>query len=119
MDALATIVSDLDREIAREKRGFTVHALIYWIVVPALWMVWLFTQAHAGIVPWPLFATLGWGFGLMGHFFGMHRKVKQLLAERDDVLLAPAPQLEIPLAEAESDDLLARAEALLQRERAG
>lgn len=108
----------LDRKIAREKRGFAVHAAVYAVVIPMLWVIFLTAQRGQG-VPWPLFPMLGWGFGVMGHAFGARAKIRQLHGERDELLLAPVPQLDLPPAEAETDTTLARAEALLARERAG
>lgn len=119
MDA-ATVVSGLDRQIAREKRGFSVHAAVYGAVVASLWFLWLLTQAEQDIVPWPIFTTLGWGIGLTAHFAGMRRKVRLLEGKRNDALqhgIRGTPELALPPADAETDATLARAEALLQRER--
>lgn len=113
----------LDRKISREKRGFATHAAIYAVLIPTLWLVYFVTARH-GVPPWPLFAMLGWGMGLMGHGFGMRQKVRQLEEERDDLrdgtyLASPArrPEIALPPEPHAVADTLARAEALLQRER--
>ena len=113
-------VKRIDRKIAGERRGFQGHLAAYVFVVALMWAIYLTFQHSAGD-PWPLYATLGWGFGLAGHFFGVRAKLRELEETRDDVLLATGaprqPQVALPPAETETDDTLARAEALLRRER--
>lgn len=54
-------------EQAKKRAGFRMHLYSYLIINGFLWGIWYFTQGRytgwAGI-PWPLWASMGWGIGL-------------------------------------------------------
>jgi transcriptional regulator with XRE-family HTH domain len=48
----------------RKLRGFYFHLMQYVIVIPCLWLINWFTNAHYLWAVWP---TLGWGIGIVAH----------------------------------------------------
>jgi hypothetical protein len=83
---------------ARKRVKFKNHLYSYLLINSALWLLWYFTDGkreEAGI-PWPIFSTLFWGFGLMSHYAGVYlfrknntsrldREYQKLKRERGDV----------------------------------
>jgi hypothetical protein len=59
-------------KLAQSRAEFKMHVTVYAIVVAMLWMIWLFTGG-VGAYPWPLWPMLGWGIGLLFHYFGVFR----------------------------------------------
>jgi hypothetical protein len=69
-------------ERVRAKKGFFTHLSVYLAVNVFLWVIWAMTTSPWGFaggmhnVPaWPLFATVGWGIGLVIHclsVFALH-----------------------------------------------
>lgn len=58
-------------KLAKKRVGFKNHLASYLIVNTMLWLMWAFTGRETEKeLPWPLFCTLGWGFGLVWHFMG-------------------------------------------------
>lgn len=59
---------------AKKRVGFKNHLVTYLVINTFFWGLWFFTDRnseHSGL-PWPTFATLGWGFGLFWHFAGTY-----------------------------------------------
>ena len=54
---------------AREE--FRIHLLIYVLVNAFLWAIW-FTEGPRTAAPWPAFASLGWGIGLVAHWWTVY-----------------------------------------------
>lgn len=71
------MTSDTDRETdlrtealrrLKKKRDFRGHLLVYLVVNAVLWAIWGVMFGAVGVwFPWPLFATFGWGIGLVFH----------------------------------------------------
>jgi len=60
-------------EIAQKRAAFKRHLVTYVIVNLFLWAIWLFTDGHShGSLPWPAWASLGWGIGLAFQYFGAY-----------------------------------------------
>jgi hypothetical protein len=61
-------------EIARKRASFKKNLITYLIVNAFLWALWYFTQGrkHYDGWPWPIWPMLGWGIGLLFHFFGAY-----------------------------------------------
>ena len=55
--------------IAEARYGFRWHLAIYIIVNLGLVAIWYYTGAG---FPWPLFPTLFWGLGVLGHYWGAY-----------------------------------------------
>ena len=76
---------------AKKRVGFKNHLWTYLAVNIFFWAMWYFTEwkhsedgeYHSGL-PWPIFSSLGWGFGLFWHFVGTYlrgNKVSQVEKE--------------------------------------
>jgi hypothetical protein len=61
-------------EIAQRRASFKSHLATYLIVNAFLWALWFFTnkEDRGSNWPWPLWPTLGWGIGILFHFFGAY-----------------------------------------------
>lgn len=50
---------------AKARAKFQSHLLTYIVVNAGLWTIWALTPQPHGLIPWPLWATAFWGFGLL------------------------------------------------------
>ncbi|MDP1799748.1 MAG: 2TM domain-containing protein [Bacteroidota bacterium] len=71
---MENIQTDKERMLwkqAKKRVGFRNHLLSYLLVNTMLWVMWFVNgrEMEEGL-PWPIFCTLGWGFGLLWHFMG-------------------------------------------------
>ena len=60
---------------AKKRAGFKAHLRSYVLVIGGLWIIYgLTTQQHWGhhIHPWPIWPMLGWGIGLLSHYFSAY-----------------------------------------------
>ncbi len=49
----------------KAKQAFRYSAFSYVVVNIFLWVIWAITKSHdTDFPPWPLWVTVGWGFGL-------------------------------------------------------
>jgi hypothetical protein len=59
----------------KAREDFRIHLLVYVLVNAFLWFIW-FTADRAGpggtSVPWPAFASFGWGIGLAAHWWTVY-----------------------------------------------
>lgn len=84
--------------IAKKRAAFKKHLASYIIINSFLWVVWLFTLGSEEYVemneynlPWPMWCTLGWGFGLAFSYYNAYmdnrendvQKEYQKLKERE------------------------------------
>ncbi|MFT3912305.1 MAG: 2TM domain-containing protein [Ferruginibacter sp.] len=51
------------------KKGFRIHLLVFFLVTPAIWLVWYFTDKT---YPWPLWTTPAWAIGVIFHYLGVY-----------------------------------------------
>jgi hypothetical protein len=82
-------------EEAEARVNFRTHAKTYVIVNLLIWGFWYFTRAQDGNYDgyWPIYPTLGWGFGLFSHYMGVYtnnrsaveKEYKKLKKERGGV----------------------------------
>lgn len=73
---------------AKARAGFKMHLRTYLFVNVVLWLIWLVIflvfQEKWGTYPWPLWTTLGWGIGLISHYFSVYHGFNEKnLAERE------------------------------------
>jgi len=78
---------------AKSRAGFKMHLRTYLLVNGLLWLLWLvsfltFNADPGGQLymryPWPIWPTLGWGIGLLSHYFAVyHGFNEKSLAERE------------------------------------
>ena len=55
----------------KAREDFRIHFLIYGLVNLFLWAIW-FTSGPDGGVPWPAYASVGWGIGLVAHWWSVY-----------------------------------------------
>lgn len=62
-------------EEAEARVGFKKHLKNYLLVNALIWLIWFFTRAIHGHYDgwWPLYSTLGWGFGIAMHYFNVYK----------------------------------------------
>ena len=71
------IPTDRDKDlwrIAKRRAAFKRHLYTYFIINVFLWILWAFTQdgSESMGLPWPAWATLGWGIGLAMDYFNTY-----------------------------------------------
>ncbi len=61
-------------EKAEARVGFKMHFKTYLIINILIWILWYFFRARHGYYDgfWPIYPTIGWGFGLFSHFMGVY-----------------------------------------------
>jgi hypothetical protein len=66
MENQSTQKDSLLWEEARERVRFRRKVLSYLVFSAFFWIVWYFTdRSNDGMIPWPAWAMLGWGLGLV------------------------------------------------------
>jgi hypothetical protein len=72
-------------EIARKRASFKSNLIAYVLVNIFLWAVWFFTDdaKRNNDWPWPLWPTLGWGIGVVFHYFGAYVYPEDNSTERE------------------------------------
>ena len=63
---------------AKARVGFKVHLLTYIGVMSMLWVI-AFITGSVWYHPWPIYPMMGWGFGLVGHYFAAYQKYDKWL----------------------------------------
>lgn len=61
-------------DIAQKRASFKSHLATYLVVIGFLWVLWFVTGSlhdRSGF-PWPAWAMLGWGIGLVFHYLGAY-----------------------------------------------
>ena len=57
----------------KAREDFRVHVLIYFLVNAFLWVLWFTTDGvGSGNIPWPAYASIGWGIGLVAHWWTVY-----------------------------------------------
>ncbi|GAB2798923.1 hypothetical protein GCM10027275_50820 [Rhabdobacter roseus] len=75
---------------AKNRAAFKIHLRTYLIVNSALWLFYLFMnlQTDNYLHPWPIWSMLGWGIGLVSHYFSAYSNLnEQSMAEREYIKL--------------------------------
>ena len=55
----------------KAREDFRIHLLIYVMVNGLLWVIWFLGGADLS-QPWPVFPLLGWGIGLVAHWYTVY-----------------------------------------------
>lgn len=63
---------------AKARVGFKIHLFVYAAVISMLWVI-AFLTGTIWDHPWPIYPMMGWGIGLMGHYFAAYRKYDKWL----------------------------------------
>jgi len=53
------------------REAFNIHLLVFVAVNALLWAIWAYSGANV-TAPWPIFVTLGWGIGLVAHWWTVY-----------------------------------------------
>jgi hypothetical protein len=76
--ARAAMNDDSERELRQHaearvqaREGFSVHFVVYLAVNALLWGIWAYSGANVSEA-WPIFVTLGWGIGVVAHFWSVY-----------------------------------------------
>jgi hypothetical protein len=73
--------------IAKRRASFKRHLGTYIIIIGFLWVLWLFTGNNSSTgdsrYPWPIWATGGWGIGLLFHYLSAYVSPGQNSAEKE------------------------------------
>jgi hypothetical protein len=87
MDNENQFINPKDRmlwEIAKKRASFKTHLFTYIVVIGFLWALWAFTgREYPAGKPWPLWATLGWGIGIIFHYMGAYVFPKENSVEKE------------------------------------
>lgn len=69
------------RDEAEARVGFKTHRRNYLIVNVAIWLGWYILRASHGYYDglWPIYPTIGWGFGLFMHYQGVYGNSKKAI----------------------------------------
>jgi hypothetical protein len=59
---------------SQHRRGFYSHLFYFVFVLTATWVTW--AQSGMGHV-WPIYPTLGWGIGMISHYFGVRQHLQR------------------------------------------
>ena len=62
--------------IAKERRGFYIHFIIYILVNILIYVQWLYITEGEGF-PWFITTTAGWGIGIIAHFIAVFVLLKK------------------------------------------
>ncbi len=68
------------RQEAHKRVDFRRHLAVYTIIIGALWLIWFFTGSA---YPWPVWPMIGWGIGLVFHYFFEYRSFRMFSEEEE------------------------------------
>ena len=80
------LINDKNERLYKEAEArvnFKKHARTYIVINILIWGFWYLTRARHGHYDgyWPIYSTLGWGFGLLSHYmsayFNNHNAVEK------------------------------------------
>lgn len=72
-------------EIAQKRASFKTNLITYLVVNAFLWILWYISDGreYNNGLPWPIWPTLGWGVGIVFHYFGAYVYPEANSAERE------------------------------------
>ena len=75
-------------QLAKKRASFQRNLVAYFVVNAFLWLIWRFTtnssdRTLSGHTPWPVWVMLGWGLGLVFHYFSAYGGDKNDLANKE------------------------------------
>lgn len=74
-------------KMAKKRVAFRQHLFTYCVVNAFLWGLWYYTRAEQGSglkgIPWPVWATLGWGIALAFSFYEAYFGYQDFATERE------------------------------------
>ena len=72
-------------KMAKARAGFKSHLYVYLFVNASLWILWALGMAFSRGThyPWPIWTSMGWGIGLVSHYFGVYTVNEKQMVERE------------------------------------
>lgn len=72
-------------KMAKARAGFKSHLYVYLFVNAGLWILWALGMAFSRGThyPWPIWTSMGWGIGLVSHYFGVYTVNEKKMVERE------------------------------------
>ena len=75
-------------KIAKKRVDFKYHLGIYLLTNAFFWAIWFFTDRNDpdnsdSLFPWPIWATLGWGIGLLFNYMDAYIEFGKAAIERE------------------------------------
>lgn len=58
--------------MAKDRAKFKSHLFSYFTVNALLWAIWALTGREARPIPWPVWSTVFWGFGVLMNGIGVY-----------------------------------------------
>lgn len=70
---------------AKRRVEFKKHLLVYLVVNAGLWAIWFFSGSHHtnSFLPWPAYASIGWGIGLFFNYISAYSGIKSNMVENE------------------------------------
>lgn len=69
---------------AKRRVEFKKHLLVYILINTFLWAIWFFTGAdYNGPLPWPAYASIGWGIGLFFNYINAYSGFRDTMLENE------------------------------------
>ncbi len=71
--------------IAKKRVAFKKHLSTYLIINAFLWAIWFFTsqRLQEGFIPWPAWASLGWGIGVAFNYAAAYHNTDIASTEKE------------------------------------
>ncbi len=72
--------------VAKKRANFQRSLGTYVVVIGLLWFIWWFTAGRRGVnmgMPWPVWAMIGWGIGLVFQYMNAYGSSRKDLTERE------------------------------------
>ena len=73
--------------LANKRAAFKRHLATYIVVNIFLWLIWWFTDDGRNYgndgIPWPAWASAGWGIGLFFHYIGAYVSTGRNTVEKE------------------------------------
>ena len=72
-------------QLAQRRASFKRHLATYLVVNILLWLIWVFSgsKTYDNSLPWPAWASLGWGIGVLFHFISAYVSNGQNSVEKE------------------------------------
>jgi hypothetical protein len=77
---------DIRRNVEKRlkaRRELSTHILVFCLVIPFLWVIWLLTDTS---FLWPIIPMLGWGIGIIAHGFGYYYEHGEGRRRREEII---------------------------------
>ena len=73
-------------KLAKQRAAFQRNLVMYFVINAFFWIIWWFTTDTRNFhdrIPWPAWAMVGWGLGLVFQYFSAYGGSKENLADKE------------------------------------